>query len=178
MPSTLKTIFLDRDGIINEPIQRGSIVSSPRALAEFRLTPDFPALYKQMNALTMFVVSNQPDVRRGLLDPAVLAEIDAWLSRRFHFTEIIYCTHDDSCLCACRKPKPGMIVETLRKYRLEPDEALIIGDSYKDILAGQAAGIRTIYCRRSYNSTISCKPDYIVNGLDEIRSLPLFAANR
>jgi phosphoglycolate phosphatase-like HAD superfamily hydrolase len=69
-----------------------------------------------------------------------------------------------------------MILTILKKYRLNPHEAVIIGDRYKDILAGQAAGIRTIYCCRSYNATISCKPDYVVSGLEEVSTLPLFSA--
>ncbi len=176
MQKPIKTVFLDRDGIINEPVHRGSIVSSPRALTEFKLTSDFEELYERISGLTLFVVSNQPDITRGLLEPQVLEEIGQFLKSRFHFTEIIYCTHDDSCACLCRKPKPGMILETLSRYGLDSHEAVIIGDSYKDILAGQNAGITTIYCRRSYNSGISCKPDYIVDGLNEIAHLPLFAA--
>lgn len=170
----IKTVFLDRDGIINEPVMRSSIVSSPRALSEFKLAHDFPELYERISGLNLFVVSNQPDVARGLLTQSVLSQINAFLSERFCFREIIYCVHDDEHNCSCRKPKPGMIQTLLRKHDLAADEAVIIGDSYKDILAGQGAGVRTIYCRRSYNSTISCEPDYLVNGLAEIAILPMF----
>jgi D-glycero-D-manno-heptose 1,7-bisphosphate phosphatase len=172
---TIKTVFLDRDGIINQVVMRGSIVSSPRTVAEFQVTQDFPVLYESIRDLRLFVVSNQPDVERGLLDVTALHEFAAILKNQFDFEEIIYCTHDDSAKCACRKPQPGMILATLKKHGLEPDEAVIIGDSYKDILAGQAAGIRTIYCLRSYNSSISCEPDFVVKGLQEIYALPLFA---
>lgn len=176
MASPIRTLFLDRDGIINEPVVRGSVVSSPRSFDEFRLTSDFRQLYEGIKGCALFVVSNQPDVARGLLAREVLNRIDESLQSEFAFREIIYCTHDDADQCNCRKPKPGMITQTLDKYRIKPDEAAIIGDSYKDILAGQAAGIGTIYCRRSYNSTISCKPDYIVDGLPEILTLPRFSA--
>jgi D-glycero-D-manno-heptose 1,7-bisphosphate phosphatase len=172
----IKTVFLDRDGIINEPVNRGSIITSPRNLAEFRLTEDFPKLYSSLANYELFVVTNQPDVSRGLLDPTALSSLHERLREEFDFNEIIFCPHDDRDQCDCRKPKPGMILTTLRKHGLSADEAVIIGDSYKDILAGQAAGIRTIYCRRSYNSTISCKPDFEVSGLEEISALPIFQA--
>lgn len=170
----INTVFLDRDGIINEIVARGSIVSSPRSIAEFSFTSDFASLVPLITPRRCFVVSNQPDVARGLLTKNVLAEIDDILRTRFDFTEIIYCTHDDADACDCRKPKPGMILSAVARHGLRVDEAVIIGDSYKDILAGRAAGIRTIYCRRSYNSTISCEPDFVVNGLAEIPALPLF----
>ena len=171
---SIKTVFLDRDGIINQVVMRGTIVSSPRSVAEFQLSEDFPTLYEHIHGLRMFVVSNQPDVQRGLLSVTALDEFGEILAKQFNFAEIIYCTHDDSARCDCRKPKPGMILSRLHSHGLDADEAVIIGDSYKDILAGQAAGIRTIFCRRSYNSTISCKPDYVVNGLREIPTLPFF----
>jgi D-glycero-D-manno-heptose 1,7-bisphosphate phosphatase len=171
----LKTVFLDRDGIINDVVMRESGMSSPRALSEFRITEDFPQLYERICKLNLFVVSNQPDVSRKLLDEEVLNKINESLNGQFAFREIIYCKHDDSFNCECRKPKPGMILQTMNKYSLKAHEAAIIGDSYKDILAGQAAGIRTFYCRRSYNSTISCKPDVIVDGLRELLELPCFS---
>jgi len=172
----MKTIFLDRDGIINDVVMRDSGVSSPRSLAEFRITDDFPQLYSQIRDFDLFVVSNQPDVSRNKLDEEVLNKFSELLRERFNFREIIYCPHDDSHNCLCRKPKPGMILSTIQKYGLDANEAIIIGDSYKDILAGQAAGIRTIYCQRSYNATISCKPDFIVRGLAEVLTLPCFSA--
>jgi D-glycero-D-manno-heptose 1,7-bisphosphate phosphatase len=171
----LKTIFLDRDGIINDVVMRDSGISSPRTLAEFRITDDFPQLYSQIRDFDLFVVSNQPDVSRNKLDEEVLNKFNELMGEQFNFREIIYCTHDDSHQCQCRKPKPGMILSTLAKYELDANEAIIIGDSYKDILAGQSAGIKTIYCRRSYNATISCKPDFVVHGLTEVLTLPCFS---
>jgi D-glycero-D-manno-heptose 1,7-bisphosphate phosphatase len=171
----LKTIFLDRDGIINDVVMRDSGISSPRALSEFRITEDFPPLYHRISKLNLFVVTNQPDVSRNLLDVGVLNNIHASLLDRFDLREILYCPHDDSANCNCRKPKPGMILSLLDKYGLDAAEAAIIGDSHKDILAGQAAGIRTFYCRRSYSADISCQPDLVVNHLGELLELPEFS---
>jgi len=172
----IKTIFLDRDGIINDVVVRDSGISSPRSLAEFRITDDFPQLYSRIRNFDLFVVSNQPDVSRNQLDKEVLNKFNELLLERFDFREIIYCTHDDADNCPCRKPKPGMILSTLDQYNLSANEAIIIGDSYKDILAGQSAGIRTIYCQRSYNATISCEPNHIVRGLEEVLTLSYFSA--
>ncbi|HEY9778026.1 MAG TPA: HAD-IIIA family hydrolase [Planktothrix sp.] len=170
----LKTVFLDRDGIINDVVMRASGLSSPRSLGEFRITDDFPQLYNRISKLNLFVVTNQPDISRKLLDEDVLQSIHLSLLERFEFREILYCPHDDSFNCHCRKPKPGMILALLEKYGLDAAEAAIIGDSHRDILAGQRAGLRTIYCKRDYNSAVSCAPDLIVEGLIELCSLPEF----
>lgn len=173
----LKTIFLDRDGIINEIIMREGTVSSPRTFGEFVFRQDFIDFYERlrMHDISFFVVSNQPDVRRGLILHSELDQMVSEMKSRFKFTEILHCTHDDSDGCVCRKPKPGMISGVLGRYELRPDEAIIIGDSYKDILAGKAAGIETVYLQQGYNATVKCEPDYRVNTLTEVFSLPPFS---
>lgn len=172
----IKTLFLDRDGIINEIVIRDGIVSSPRTVAEFVVREDFVEFYKfvQSLPLRLFVVSNQPDVSRGFIHRSDLEEIVTAMNARFKFTEIVHCVHDDKHLCDCRKPKPGMILDILQRHNLRADEAIIIGDSYKDILAGKAAGIQTVYLQQQYNASVSCEPDYVVNRLTEAFTLPPF----
>lgn len=172
----LKNLFLDRDGVINEIVTRDGKPSSPRSLAEFIIRPEFNDFYKQLAKmpLKVFVVSNQPDVSRGLLEEETVKQIERELHNQFAFTEVLHCMHDDTDNCQCRKPKPGMISGTLKKYQLNPDEAIIIGDSYKDILAGKSAGIRAIYLQQSYNATVSCEPDYVVSSLMDVFSLDVF----
>jgi D-glycero-D-manno-heptose 1,7-bisphosphate phosphatase len=172
----IKTIFLDRDGIINEVVLRDSTVTSPRTLEEFKISNDFVELYQQLESLrlNLFVVSNQPDISRNLLAKDDLESMTAEIKRKFCFREILYCTHDNNDHCNCRKPKPGMILHLLGKYNLSSQEAILVGDSYKDILAGQNAGIRTIYLRRRYNSGTPCQPDYTIDHLLEILSLSIF----
>jgi D-glycero-D-manno-heptose 1,7-bisphosphate phosphatase len=173
----LKTLFLDRDGVINEIVMREGVVSSPRSTAEFVIRHDFDEFYRRIDSvpLNLFVVSNQPDVSRGLIELKNLEQISDQMGARFKFTEIVHCIHDDKDLCACRKPKPGMISDLLGKYALSADEAIIIGDSYKDILAGKSAGIKTVYLQQGYNASIPCQPDYVVTKLIEVFSLPPFA---
>ncbi|MFN8551889.1 MAG: HAD-IIIA family hydrolase [Candidatus Obscuribacterales bacterium] len=172
----LKTLFLDRDGIINEIVMRADVVSSPRTLSEFVIRPDFIEFYNRLDtsSLTVFVVSNQPDVRRGTIAAADLEQIITEMRGRFKFTEILHCVHDDRDQCHCRKPKPGMISGLLQKYDRRADEAIIIGDSYKDILAGKAAGIGTVYLQQGYNALGACVPDYVVTQLTEVFDLPPF----
>jgi D-glycero-D-manno-heptose 1,7-bisphosphate phosphatase len=168
----IRNLILDRDGVINEVIIREGVVSAPWSLDEFKLFDEFVRLHDEAakRQLKMFVVSNQPDVSRKLLPEEVLQSMTDQL-QRFSLTEIFYCRHENHHECTCRKPKPGMIVEILSKYSLRPDETVMVGDSHKDVGAGQGAGVRTIYVRRAYNREFTCKPDFIVDSLDEIMGI-------
>jgi D-glycero-D-manno-heptose 1,7-bisphosphate phosphatase len=165
----IETIFFDRDGVINDVVRRANVISSPRSLEEFHIKKDFIALYKSLPPLlNIFVVSNQPDINRQILELVVLDAMHNQLLSQFAFREIMFCPHDDIDLCHCRKPKPGMINDLLLKYQLNKDDALIIGDSDKDIKAGLNAGIRTAYYQQEYNRAPSCQPHFVINQLSDI----------
>ena len=163
----LKAIFFDRDGVINKPIMRNGSISSPRAFSEFELYDDFLEVYEQLRAFNLltFVVSNQPDVQRKLLPESDLTQMTEKMQQAFDFTEIHHCPHSDEVQCECRKPKPGMITSMLAKYGLKPEQALILGDSEKDVLAGRAAQIATVLIRREHNAELRCSADHEVLNL-------------
>ena len=169
----LKAIFFDRDGVINKPIIRDGSISSPRAFAEFEIYSDFVEMHGELRGenLLMFVVSNQPDVQRKLLLESELALMTETLQEKFGFTEIQHCPHSDEAKCECRKPKPGMITKMLKKYGIAPEQALILGDSEKDILAGKAALVKTVLIRREHNAELKSLPDYDLSSLSDF--LPL-----
>ena len=153
MISRYKNIFLDRDGVINEIIFRDGIVSSPWKIDEFELTRDIKQFVTHLhqNKKNVYVVSNQPDISRGGLVQDELNLMDEMIQEELNIDNISYCKHDDHHICECRKPKPGLILSLIRDYRLEKKDSVIIGDSWKDILAGKNAGIDTIYLKTSYN---------------------------
>lgn len=172
----MDSVFFDRDGVINEVVLRAGVVSSPRTIDEFCLRPDFISAFQKirMFGCRFFVVSNQPDVSRGLLSEVVLAEMTEQLEERFKFKEVVYCLHDDHQKCLCRKPRPGMLNYLVEKYAIDRDQAIFIGDSARDILAGSAANIRTVYLRQSHNQSVHsllCQPDFVVDNLEEVLSI-------
>lgn len=174
--SNFKHIFLDRDGIINSVVMREDVVGSPRNLQEFEIRDDFVEFYNQISEknLTLYVVSNQPDIRRGLMQEDTLIEMSNVLLSRFQFAEILYCRHDNSDCCACRKPKPGMLIELLHKFGIEPEDALMVGDSPKDIEAAHAANVKSVLLKTQYNMPYAeaKQPTLIINSLSELfRSL-------
>jgi len=162
-----KNLFLDRDGIINKVIMRGNTVSSPRCLDEFKLRKDFIEFYNRLeDSLNLFVITNQPDIKRGLLKENDLEEMHKLIKKKFFIKEIVYCPHDDEDKCICRKPKPGMIKKITNKFNLNLDQCLMIGDSNKDILTAQASNIDSIFLKTKYNSLPS--NGFIVNSLLEL----------
>jgi D-glycero-D-manno-heptose 1,7-bisphosphate phosphatase len=172
--SEQRAVIFDRDGVINDVVMRGETISSPRSFAEFQIRDDFVQLYEQIDPrfFSIFVVSNQPDVARGLLPKSELDRMSASMLERFAFSRISCCEHDDSAACVCRKPKPGMIKSILEDFGFNPEHALIVGDSCKDILAGKAAGVRTVYLRRAYNEKdMNCQPDLKIDRL--LQLLPI-----
>jgi D-glycero-D-manno-heptose 1,7-bisphosphate phosphatase len=137
--------------------------------------PEFVEFYERLpkHKVKLFVISNQPDVKRNLLESNELTLMDQQLKRQFSFDEIVYCTHDDSDCCECRKPKPGMIISLLQKHGLQRDRAIFVGDSKKDVGAGKAAGVTTVYVRRGYNPD-AAGAEFTVDSLREILDIVTF----
>ena len=114
-----KNIFLDRDGIINEVIIRNGVVSSPRNFDEFVIRNDFLDFIKVTKKnFNFFVMTNQPDIKRNLLLETDLQKMHFKLNSIFNIKKIYVCRHDDSDMCMCRKPKPGMLLNALDEFNL------------------------------------------------------------
>jgi len=151
-----KNIFFDRDGVINKVVIRQGLISSPRSLNEFELREDFTAFYHSLEKnKRIFVVTNQPDINRRLLDQEELNKMHKIIMDSFNIMDLIYCPHDNEDNCLCRKPKPGMINDLIKKYDLDPKECLLIGDSGKDIGAAKNAKIDSLLLDTKYNQEVS-----------------------
>src|SRR2546426_30269 len=99
-----RAVFLDRDGVINEVVFRNGKPASPRTLEEFRFCEGLEdALHRLSDAgLRLFIISNQPEIARGLLTPAVLEEITKKILASLPVERVLVCPHDDADDCACR----------------------------------------------------------------------------
>ncbi len=166
-------IFLDRDGIINDVVLRSGEISSPRTLSEFNIRDEFVDFYSKLKTkhLPLFVISNQPDVSRGLLSIEVLQDMTDKMTSQFEFTDIQYCLHDNNDHCLCRKPKPGLLLDILKQHALLSHDVLFIGDSWKDVEAGHAAGVRTVFLNTSYNQIKKPNADFEVYRLSDVFSV-------
>jgi histidinol-phosphate phosphatase family protein len=139
-------IFLDRDGVLNE--NRADYV---RAWDEFVF---LPGTFAAMRALALLgapivVVSNQAGVGRGLIPRWRVDEIHQRMSEEIvrqgaRIERILWCPHTTADDCACRKPKPGMLLRAAEQLGIDLAASVFVGDAETDIEAGRMAGCRTV----------------------------------
>lgn len=98
----------------------------------------------------LLVVTNQPDVARGTQQRAEIEKMHDKMAGVLPIDEFFVCYHDGADGCACRKPKPGLLLEAARKYGIAMDESFMVGDRWRDIDAGAAAGCATIWIDYGY----------------------------
>lgn len=143
----MKALFLDRDGVINERIV-GGYVRSPK---QFRLIEDIVPIIQmaqQANYLVI-VVSNQQGVGKGLMTEMDLHSVHKHMNEVLDqrgvgpFDLILVCTSLKEENDPRRKPNPGMILEAIEQFDLNPDDCWFLGDMPSDAQAGKTAGIHT-----------------------------------
>ena len=179
-----RAICIDRDGVINEMIYQPDpgIVDQPYGPSRFELMPGVgPALRAMKEAgYKLVVVSNQPGVAKKHYSMATFRKMQAKMRRLLAKDGVgldaeYYCFHHPQGKiakyrvdCACRKPKPGMILDAARDLDLDLARSVMIGDGLYDVLAGKRAGVRTILVA-NLNALLSSK-------MDELDAHPDFVA--
>jgi D-glycero-D-manno-heptose 1,7-bisphosphate phosphatase len=153
-------IFLDRDGIIIRAIVCEGKPYPPSQLDEVELLPQaIDPLNKLASRGYLLVgITNQPDVARGTQSREMVETINNLVLSRLPIREIFVCYHDNDDHCDCRKPKPGLILEASRKFGIDLANSWMVGDRWKDVAAGQAAGIKTIFVNNHYSEEFQSKP--------------------
>jgi len=166
-----RAVFLDRDGVINHAIVREGKAYSPRTRDEFRIVEGAASAVRALQeaGFKVRVVTNQPDIARGLLSTADSDWMTDQVLAETHVDEVLVCPHDDHYGCACRKPKPGMLLEGAGKWGIDLAQSFMIGDGWKDMEAGKQAGCTCILIDAIYNKDIGC--DYRVKDLKSAAEL-------
>src|SRR3989442_15568969 len=139
MSARASAVFLDRDGVINEVVVRDGKPASPRTLDEFRLVDGITEALERLRVAgyRLFVLSNQPDVARGLLDQSVLERMTRRIVTALPVERVLTCVHDEKDGCACRKPRPGVLHEGAAAGGVEVSGSFMVGDSGEDLQAGR-----------------------------------------
>ena len=166
-----KALFLDRDGILNKVVMREGVVSSPRSLDEFKINEEARFLIGAARAAgyTVVVVTNQPDVERSLLDTPTLEQMHSILRTELgiEFVQVCTSTNDSD---PRRKPTPGMLLDAARELQIDLGRSLFVGDSKRDLGAGQRAGVTTILLKTGYNIDAQKLADHAVDSLNDVAS--------
>jgi len=145
----IRTVFLDRDGVINRKQPEGAYVTS---WDQFAMLPGVPRAIKRMNdaGMTVIVVSNQHCIALGLCTRAGVDEIhqrlqDSLETEGGHIDRFYICEHNAG-MCVCRKPDIGLFQQALADFpQIRPESSVMIGDSLSDMEFGHRASMQTIF---------------------------------
>jgi D-glycero-D-manno-heptose 1,7-bisphosphate phosphatase len=164
-----RAVFLDRDGVLNANIERDGKPYAPRALADFHLLPGVEEAVRRIKdvGFLTIVVTNQPDIASGHTTQATLDTMHEELRRRLPLDDIKICFHLDADHCTCRKPKPGMLLDAAAQYDIDLKRSYMIGDRWRDVLAGQAAECFTLLVDHGLVQERASHPDKVVSSLAE-----------
>ncbi|CAN5495442.1 HAD family hydrolase [soil metagenome] len=160
-------MFLDRDGVINQAIVRDGKPYPPASLDQLVVLPGVPEALRLLKGLgyRLLVATNQPDIARGTADAADVGRINSILTETLELDAIYVCPHDAADACDCRKPKPGLLLQGAREFGVEMGRSFMVGDRWRDIEAGRAAGCRTFFIDYGYDERQPEHPDFVVDSL-------------
>jgi len=135
-------VFMDRDGVIN--IDTGY----PHKIEEFLFNKGIFSSAKYLIKLgyEIIIVTNQSGIGRGYFQLEDFIILNNWMLNQFkknkiEILDVFYCPHSPDDDCFCRKPKPGLFKQALRKYNIDVKKSWMIGDKFDDIIAANYAGI-------------------------------------
>ena len=150
----MKLIILDRDGVINHDSE-----AYIKSADEWRPLPgSLEAIARLSHAgYRIAVATNQAGVARGLFDLATLGAIHAKMHQAVvdaggRIDAIFFCPHGPDSDCNCRKPKPGMALEIIRRFQANAAETLLVGDTMRDLQAGLDAGCKPVLVRTGHGA--------------------------
>jgi D-glycero-D-manno-heptose 1,7-bisphosphate phosphatase len=163
-----RAVFLDRDGVINQAIVRNGQPFSPSRVEELELLPDAREACELLknNGFSLIVVTNQPEVSRGTIDRKSVEQMNQKISEALPIDRIEVCYDcDDSS--EFRKPNPGMLKRAAQALDVDLAQSFIVGDRWRDVDCGHAAGCRTIFIDHGYAETLKKMPHHRAKDLLE-----------
>jgi D-glycero-D-manno-heptose 1,7-bisphosphate phosphatase len=148
----VRAAFLDRDGVINRSLVINGKPYAPRHLKDFRFLPNVRSAIRGLHEMgfLVIVVTNQPDIGNNLVDPAAVFGMNEKVLETSMVSKVYMCPHKQTDQCLCRKPQPGLLLQAAADFDIDLSQSWMIGDRRGDILAGQAAGCKTIHINRGY----------------------------
>ena len=149
---SIKTIFLDRDGVINKDI------NYLHKIDDFEFIDGIfdVCLYFQSLGYKIIIITNQSGISRGYYSLSDYQKVTQWMLDQFKYKninilDIFHCPHGPDSTCDCRKPKPGMFLKARDKHNTDMEKSWMIGDKERDTIAANSAGIdNTILIRSSH----------------------------
>ncbi len=162
-----RAVFLDRDGVLNRSDVRGGKPFAPLRLEDFDILPGVPESVAALSeaGFLVIVTTNQKDIGEALASHEVLEAMHDKLRAAVAVDDICVCTCGETC--RRYKPKPGMLLDAARKWDIDLASSIMVGDRWRDVDAGKAAGCRTYFIDYDYNESLNHVPDHTVSDLSE-----------
>jgi len=164
-----RSVFLDRDGVLNQLIVRDGHRCPPSKAADVQLMPGVSTALRCLKdaGFVLIGITNQPDVARGTTTRECVDAINRHICTVLRLDGVRACFHDDTDGCACRKPAPGMILAEAVQRDIRLSQSFVIGDGWRDIAAGRAAGCATILVHSERSAKPRISPDYFAASMDD-----------
>ena len=170
-------VFLDRDGVVNEALVRDGRPYPPGSPDDVVIVLGMPEACARLRAagFAVVVVTNQPDVGRGTLKQEIVESIHAGMCRQLPIDRVEVCYHpgQGGSDCDCRKPKPGMLLHAAKELGIDLAQSWMVGDRWRDVDCGYAAGCRTIFIDRGYAEALRQKPHFSAGNLAQAAAIIL-----
>ena len=120
----IKTIFLDRDGVINKEVNYLHKIEDFEFIDEVFET----CFYLKNLGFEIIVVTNQSGISRGYYSENDFHVINNWMISQFkenniNILDVFFCPHSNESNCECRKPKPGMLLSAKNKHNINMRES-------------------------------------------------------
>ena len=171
---TIKTIFLDRDGVINK--EKGYL----HKIKDFEFISGVFETCRYLQGLNykIIIITNQSGISRGLYTENDFQIINNWMISEFkkndiNILDVFHCPHSPESNCNCIKPKPGMLIKAKNKYKIDMQNSWMLGDKESDIIAANNSGItNTIIVRSGHPiNEIDSNAKFIINSINQTKNL-------
>jgi D-glycero-D-manno-heptose 1,7-bisphosphate phosphatase len=165
-----RAFFIDRDGVINKSQILNGVSKPPMDLDSLQLLDGVEQAIGILKGtgIVPVVITNQPDVERGTQTREAVDQINKKIEVLTGITNFYVCYHNDASNCECRKPKIGMIIRASADLGIDVKRSFLIGDRWKDITAGQRAGVReSFFIDYAYSEKKPSQPYTLVKSLLE-----------
>lgn len=171
---SIPAIFLDRDGTLN--IDHGYVYE----IEKFEFIEGVIEACEKLNKMgyALFIVTNQSGIARGYYTEEQFLSLTEWMDwsladRNVEISAVYYCPHSPDSDCECRKPKPGMLLSAQKEFKIDFARSYMVGDKIEDMLAGKAAGIKTVLVKtgKPVTEEAKTKANHIIESVANLPAL-------
>jgi len=167
--STVKAIFMDRDGTINDN-KKGYV----HKIGDFEFLPGVLSSLRKLSKTEylLIIVTNQSGIGRGKYTPNDFQKLNKWImdtlgKENIRIDRIYHCPHHPDDNCDCRKPGIRLFLQAVEDFGISLSKSWLIGNDESDIVAGREANIKTIKIGKKVDSALKLEPNYYAKNFKE-----------